>query len=130
MVEGRLSWPGHWEDLWETSASWRRMWRWSSVMWGIGTLVDAALRVGMAYSLRPDLAPALSLALFLGTAVVLNVITTIYYVRCGMFWRFAQHKNSPLVAAAAADARDSAGSDLTRGGTDAEGNDQRRYTGW
>lgn len=85
LVEGRLSWPSGWEQLWETSDRWRRMWRWSSVVWGIGTLLDAALRVVMAYSLRPDLVPALSLTLLLVTMVVLNVVTTIYYVRCGVF---------------------------------------------
>jgi hypothetical protein len=129
LVEGRLSWPDHWEELWRTSGSWRRMWRWSSVMWGIGTLVDAALRVVMAYTLRPDLVPALSLALFLATTVVLNVITTIYYVRCGAFWRFGQNESSPLVGAVPADGRDSVGSDLTRGGnTDGDTGDQRGET--
>jgi len=92
-----MSWPGNWEELWDTSASWRRMWRWSSVMWGIGTLVDAAVRVVMAYTLRPDLVPALSLALFLATMVVLNVITTIYYVRCGVFNRSGEFQQSPAL---------------------------------
>jgi hypothetical protein len=41
----------------------------------------------MAYTLDPDVVPALSLGLFLATAVVLNVVTNVYYFRCGVFDR-------------------------------------------
>ena len=87
VAEGRLSWPDHWEQLWTGSEAFRRMWRRASVMWGIGTLVDALLRVVMAYTLDPDVVPALSLGLFVATAVVLNVVTNVYYFRCGVFDR-------------------------------------------
>jgi hypothetical protein len=85
LAEGRLNWPGGWEELWASSPAWRRMWRTSSILWGIGTLVDAVLRVVFAYTLPPDQVPALSLGLFLATALVLNIITNIYYFRCGVF---------------------------------------------
>lgn len=87
MVEGRLAWPGEWERLWAEFPAFGHMWRVSSVLWGIGTLADAVLRVVMAYSLPPDRVPALSLALFAATAVVLNVVTTVYYASCGVFDR-------------------------------------------
>jgi hypothetical protein len=80
LLEGRLRWPGDWDHLWERSARFRRMWRTSSVLWGIGTLADAALRIVMAYTLPVDTVPALANALYLGTAAVLIVITNIYYV--------------------------------------------------
>lgn len=87
MVEGRLGWPEDWEGLWEREAWWRRMWRTSSILWAIGTLVDAAARVVMAYTLPPDAVPGLNLALYVGTAVLLNVVTTVVYVRAGAVGR-------------------------------------------
>lgn len=87
IADGRLGWPPHWEQLWESSPAFRRMWRRSSVAWGVGTLTDAIVRMVLVYTLPPDAIPALSLALFIGTALLLNVGTTVYYARCGMFDR-------------------------------------------
>ena len=63
------------------------MWRTSSTLWAIGTLLDAAARVAMAYTLPPDLVPGLNLAMYVATAVVLNVVTTVVYVRAGALGR-------------------------------------------
>lgn len=79
MLEGRFRWPGDWEAIWERSPKFRHMWRVSSVLWGIGTLLDAALRVVMAYTLPVDTVPGLSTALYGVTSGVLIVITNIYY---------------------------------------------------
>ncbi len=63
------------------------MWRVSSLLWGIGTLIDAALRVVMACTLPPDLVPALGTALYAGTSVVLIAVTTVYYAVSGIYNR-------------------------------------------
>jgi hypothetical protein len=85
LVEGRLHWPGDWEALWESSSRFRRMWRVSSVIWGLGLLADAATRVVFAYTVRPDLVPALGLGLYLVSLVGLNVIVSAYYVVAGVY---------------------------------------------
>ncbi|MET3807877.1 hypothetical protein ABIB25_004904 [Nakamurella sp. UYEF19] len=85
LLEGRLRWPRDWDGLWVRSPRFRRMWRVSSLLWGIGTLLDAALRVIMAYTLPSDLVPALGTALYAGTSVVLIAVTSIYYAASGIY---------------------------------------------
>lgn len=80
LLEGRLRWPEDWEQLWTVSVRFRRMWRVSSLLWGLGLLVDAGGRVVLAYTMPPDLVPALGVALYLVTVVVLNVVVNVYYV--------------------------------------------------
>jgi hypothetical protein len=63
------------------------MWRISSVLWGIGTLADSAVRVTMAYTLPVDLVPALGAALYAGTSAVIIVVTNVYYVTAGVYDR-------------------------------------------
>jgi hypothetical protein len=82
LLEGRFRWPRDWDGLWTTSPSFRRMWRVSSVMYGVGTLLDAVLRVVFAYTLPPDVVPGLGTALVAVTTVVLMVMTNAYYVIC------------------------------------------------
>lgn len=90
MLEGR-AWftPRPWEQLWRSSPRFRRIWRVSSAMWGVATLIDAVLRVVMAYTLPVQTVPALSTAMFVGTLVVMQVITHVYYARAGL-WRILQ----------------------------------------
>ncbi|MGB8381225.1 MAG: VC0807 family protein [Dermatophilaceae bacterium] len=85
MAEGRLHWPTDWEHLWVASPRFQRMWRVASLLWGIGTLIDAAARVLMAYTLPPDSVPALSTALYVVTSLVLFVGTNSYYAVSGVF---------------------------------------------
>ena len=59
----------------------------SSVLFGIGALLDAALRVVFAYTLPPDVVPATATAMFAITSVVLIVVTNAYYLCCGVFDR-------------------------------------------
>jgi hypothetical protein len=54
-------------------------------MWGIGLLVDAALRVLMAYKLPVDVVPALGSGLLIGTSLVLLVLVNIVQFRAGLF---------------------------------------------
>jgi phosphoglycerol transferase MdoB-like AlkP superfamily enzyme len=84
LLEGRFHWPAEWDRLWGVSPRFRRMWRVSSLLYGIGLLVDAGARVVMAYRLPPDRVPALALALYGVVMVVLWVVTNVYYVRCGV----------------------------------------------
>ncbi len=81
--EGRFGWPPDWEARWEQAPRFRRMWRVASVLWGVGTLLDAVLRWVMAYTLPIDVVPALTQGLLLGTALVLFVVTNVYYVLSG-----------------------------------------------
>ena len=97
LAEGRLGWPGDWETLWASSPGWRRMWRVSSVLWGIGTLADAGLRVLLAYRLDPDRVPALNLVLVGVTVVVLNLITNVYYATQGTFDRRGPLHRPPVL---------------------------------
>ena len=85
LLEGRFRWPRNWDELWDRSPRFRRMWRISSLLWGIGTLLDSVLRVVMAYTLPSDLVPALGTALYAGTSMVLIAVTSIYYATAGVY---------------------------------------------
>lgn len=61
------------------------MWRVSSVLFGIGSLLDAGLRVWMAYTLAPDEVPALSTGLYAATSIVLIVGNGVYYIVSGVY---------------------------------------------
>jgi hypothetical protein len=87
LLEGRFRWPPSWDELWDRSPRFRRMWRISSLLWGIGTLADSAVRVSMAYTLPIDLVPALGTALYAGTSAVIIVVTNIYYLAAGVYDR-------------------------------------------
>jgi hypothetical protein len=80
LLEGRFGWPSSWDTLWERHPRFRRMWRVSSVAWGVGLIGDAVLRVVMAYTLPPDSVPALGTALYAATTVVLILGNNIYYL--------------------------------------------------
>lgn len=84
LLEGRFHWPWRWDELWDRSPAFRRIWQVSSVLWGIGTLLDAALRVATAYTLPPDSVPALNTTLYIATCAVLIVVTNVYYIAAGI----------------------------------------------
>jgi hypothetical protein len=98
LLEGRFRWPDRWDELWAASPRFRRMWRVSSLVFGVGILTDAVARVLIAYTVRPDLVPALGLALYVLTMVVLNVVVNVYYVLCRV-----QDPRSPLRRGSAGD---------------------------
>lgn len=74
-----------WDELWDRLPRFRRIWRVSSVLWGIGLLVDSALRVIMAYTLPVDEVPGLGTLLYVVTSVVLIVVTNVYYLLNGLY---------------------------------------------
>jgi hypothetical protein len=85
MLEGRRQFTDQpWDQLWERSPSFRQGWRTSSLIWGIGSLVDAALRVVLAYSLPVDVVPALTPVLFVISFTLLGLIDQINYHRTGL----------------------------------------------
>ncbi|HVA91171.1 MAG TPA: VC0807 family protein [Chloroflexota bacterium] len=87
--------PGEsWDSLWERAPRFRRIWRVSTVIWGVAMLVDAAIRVVMAYTLPVDLVPGLGGALWPVTFVVLQVITNLYFWRAG-FWLLLRGELDP-----------------------------------
>lgn len=74
-----------WDVLWATEPQFRRIWRASTVMWGVGLLLDAAIRVAISYTVAIDRVPALAGALYPATFVVVQIITNVYYMRAGLY---------------------------------------------
>jgi hypothetical protein len=86
LMEGRKVFGTRsWESLWESDARFRRIWRFSTVMWASALLADAAARVVMAYSLPVDVVPGLGAALWPVTFVLIQIVTNVYYHRAGLY---------------------------------------------
>jgi hypothetical protein len=86
LMEGRRSFGrASWDELWATTPAFGRIWRVSTVMWGVGLLVDAVLRVLMSYTLPVSVVPGLGGALWPVTFIVLQVTTNVYYHRAGLY---------------------------------------------
>jgi len=75
-----------WDELWDQVPRFRHIWRTCTVIWGTAILVDAVIRVVMAFALPVGLVPALGGALWPVTFVVLQVVTNVFFARSG-FWR-------------------------------------------
>ncbi len=84
LLEGRLRWPPDWEALWAASpgsgaCGARRASCGGAPCWptrGCGSCSRTPC--------HPTTSPALGAALLLATAVVLNVVTHVYYAACGV----------------------------------------------
>jgi hypothetical protein len=86
MLERRFGPAGvPWDQLWENLPKFRRLWRISSVLWAIGLLTDALLRVVMAYRLPIDTVPGLGTLLYLVTSAVLIIVTNVCYIVGGLY---------------------------------------------
>lgn len=87
LLEGRFRSDGtSWDVLWEREPAFRRIWRVSTVIWGVAMLVDAAVRVVMAYTLPVDAVPGLGALLWPVTLLLLQVVNGVYYEVAGL-WR-------------------------------------------
>lgn len=75
-----------WDEIWERTPDFRRIWRVCTVIWGSAILIDAIVRVVMAYTLPINVIPGLGGALWPVTFIALQVATNIYFARSG-FWR-------------------------------------------
>jgi hypothetical protein len=85
LLEGRRMFTVRdWDALWQAEPAFRRIWRISTVMWGIGLLADAVARVIMSYTLPAAVVPGLGGALWPVTFVVLQVVTNVYYHFAGL----------------------------------------------
>lgn len=74
-----------WDTLWREIPRFRRIWRVSTVLWGLGLLADCAIRIIMAYTLPLDVVPGLNTALYGATTLALIVITNVYYIASGLY---------------------------------------------
>ncbi|MYT33913.1 MULTISPECIES: VC0807 family protein [unclassified Streptomyces] len=87
LLEGRFRSDGTpWETLWENEATFRRIWRISTVIWGVALLADAVARVVMSYTLPVDVVPGLGGLLWPATMVLLQLVNGVYYRAAGL-WR-------------------------------------------
>lgn len=92
LFDGRFRSDGTpWEVLWEHEPRFRRIWRVSTVIWGVTMLGDAAARIAMAYTLPVDSVPALSGLLWPITLGLLQVINGGYYEIAGL-WKITSGK--------------------------------------
>ncbi|WP_405876770.1 hypothetical protein OG747_46585 [Streptomyces sp. NBC_01384] len=73
------------DNLWEQDFAFRRIWRILTVVWGVGLIADALLRLVMAYTLPVDTVPALDGALYAATWIFLQLITQVSLYRSGTF---------------------------------------------
>lgn len=67
-----------WDQQWQESAPFRRVWRVLTVLWGAALIAEAGVQVLMAYTLPIDAVPALSTVQWLAALVLLQVITQVY----------------------------------------------------
>jgi hypothetical protein len=85
LMEGRRVFAVRdWDALWDAEPRFRRIWRVSTVIWGLALLADAVIRVVMAYTLPVDVVPGLGGALYPVTFVLIQIITNIYYQVAGL----------------------------------------------
>ena len=95
LLEGRRAFTSEpWDSLWERLPRFRRVWRISSVIWGIGLLADAGIRVAIAYILPIDVVPGAAGALYPVTFLALQVIDQINYRRSGL-WQMLLTRGDP-----------------------------------
>lgn len=58
------------------------------------TLIDAVIRVVMAYSLPVNIVPAMQTGLLVATTLLMQVVTNVYYIRSGL-WAMVHQPYSP-----------------------------------
>ncbi|MCD2194883.1 hypothetical protein LQ327_16040 [Actinomycetospora endophytica] len=97
LAEGRLGPPGEdWDSVWDRFALFRRVWRVLTVLWGVGLIVDAAIRIIFAYTLPVDAVPASNGIQYAVVYLLLQVITQVYLRRSGLMslpgFTFTRHK--------------------------------------
>lgn len=86
LLEGRFRSDGTpWETLWQTEPAFRRIWRVSTVIWGLALLADAAARIALSYTLPLDTVPALTGLLWPATLILLQLVNGIYYRAAGLW---------------------------------------------
>jgi hypothetical protein len=86
LLEGRIG-PRKvsWDVLWDRLPAFRRVWRVATVIWAVGLLVDAAVRVVMAYTLPIDVVPGLGALQYGIFMVLMQIVVNIYLVPSGVY---------------------------------------------
>ena len=74
-----------WDDLWDRVPAFRRIWQVSTAFWGVGLILDAVLRVVIAYVLPVDLVPLWNGIQYGVFTLLMLVITNIYQARAGLW---------------------------------------------
>ena len=60
-------------------------------MWGVATLIEAAFRVAIAYTLPINAVVALQTTMFIVVLLLMQVVTNVYYSRAGLWPMLAGH---------------------------------------
>ncbi|MFC4007522.1 VC0807 family protein [Nonomuraea purpurea] len=90
LLEGVIGPKVSWEVLWERLPGFRRVWRVVTVIYGTGLLVDAAVRVAIAYTLPVDAVPGLMAAQYAIWLALMQVVINIYLVPSGVYSRWSK----------------------------------------
>lgn len=78
--------PGvSWDELWDKEPRFRRIWRVSSVVMGVGLVTDALVRAWIAYALPVEAVPAVTTAQYVVFTALMLAITNVYQGRAGLF---------------------------------------------
>ncbi|NBE98184.1 hypothetical protein FE391_31685 [Nonomuraea sp. KC401] len=85
MIEGRLGPRESWDVLWDRLPRFRRIWRVATVIYGVGLIIDALVRVVMAHTLPIDVVPGLSAVQYAVWLVLMQVALNLYLVPSGVY---------------------------------------------
>ncbi|MFE0461238.1 VC0807 family protein [Kitasatospora sp. NPDC058965] len=72
LNSGRGELLARWDELWRTTPSFRRVFTLMSLVWGVGLVVEAAVRISLVYLLPVDTAAGTSTLVQLATVVLLG----------------------------------------------------------
>jgi len=86
-----------WDELWDEVPRFRRIWQVTTVIWGIGLLVDSGIRTLMAYTLPVHLVPALNGVQYGVFTLLMLVIVNIYHARAGLWPILMPQFDSPTL---------------------------------
>jgi hypothetical protein len=75
------------DELWDTNEPFRSAWKWITVCWGIAAILDAVIRITLAYTLPISVVPATDPVITVLTIVVLQVPTQVLLRRTGTWHR-------------------------------------------
>lgn len=91
ILEGRIG-PNResWDLLWERLPAFRKIWRVATVIYGAGLLLDAAVRIVMAYTLPGDVVPGLGAAQYGVFLVLMQVVLNAYLIPTGLYNRYSR----------------------------------------
>ncbi|MGW2749042.1 VC0807 family protein [Streptomyces sp. NPDC001450] len=96
LLERRAVGGRDWDELWAEVPRFRRIWRVTTVIWGIGLLVDSGIRTLMAYTLPVHVVPALNGAQYGVFTLLMLVIVNIYHARAGLWPILMPEVDDPL----------------------------------